>query len=54
MALSQAADVIASGLTVEGASAVKLKVSELKALAVAVSDAINQRANLLSEISINR
>lgn len=52
--LGQAADVIASGLAVEGATFVKTKVGELKAVAVSISDAINQKANLLAEMSIAR
>lgn len=54
MALGQAADVIASGLTVEGATTVKGNVAELKARGIEVSNAINQRANILSEMSIAR
>ncbi|CAH1403532.1 unnamed protein product [Nezara viridula] len=52
--LGQAADVIASGLAVEGATFVKTKVGELKAVAVSISNAINQKANLLAEMSIAR
>ena len=53
-ALGQAADVIASGLTIEGATVVKAKVAELKTSAISISDAINQKANLLAEMSIAR
>ena len=52
MALAQAADLISSGLTMEGSNLLKAKVASLKSGAVKVSDAVNNRANFLSEILI--
>lgn len=54
VALGQAADVIASGLTLEGANLLKSKVSDLKNATIKSSDAVTRRANLLSELLISR
>lgn len=47
--LAQTADFVIQGLALEGATAVKNRIAELKANSARLLDAVRQRANMLNE-----